>query len=142
MNVERYLDDLQENVDKLAERFTPQYAASAEATTVLRQASDIQRYMSTLPPNFDGASEWNRLSASLGELAANYGTTQPLPEGQATLTSRNRSVRRRTSDRVGSPGPGVDAGFGPSEPRTKPPARATARSVEVTRRRVVIGILQ
>jgi hypothetical protein len=64
VNVERYLDDLQENVDKLKDRFTPQYAASAEVTTVLRQGSDIQRYMSTLPPNFDGASEWNRLSGS------------------------------------------------------------------------------
>jgi hypothetical protein len=84
VNVEKYLDDLQENMDKLKGRFTPQYAASAEVTTVLRQGSDIQRYMSTLPPDFDGASEWNRLAASLGELAACYGTKIPLgPDQQA-----------------------------------------------------------
>jgi hypothetical protein len=94
VNIERYLDDLQENVDKLKERFTPQYAASAEATTVLRQASDIQRYMSTLPPNFDGASEWNRLSASLGDLAANYGTTLPVPEGQQARRMNDSEVKK------------------------------------------------
>src|SRR5262245_40673019 len=33
VKVNRYLDDLQENVDKLKERFTKEYAASAEATT-------------------------------------------------------------------------------------------------------------
>jgi hypothetical protein len=37
VNVERYLDDLQENVDKLKERFKSDYAGSAEVTTVLRQ---------------------------------------------------------------------------------------------------------
>jgi hypothetical protein len=45
VNVERYLDDLQDNVGKLKDRFTPQYAASQEASKVLRQSSDIQRYI-------------------------------------------------------------------------------------------------
>ena len=94
VNVEKYLDDLQENVDKLKDRFTPQYAASAEATTVLRQGSDIQRYMSTLPPNFDGASEWNRLAASLNELAAVYGTSFPLPEGQQARRLNDGEVQK------------------------------------------------
>jgi hypothetical protein len=98
VNVERYLDDLQDNVDKAKERFTPQYAASAEVTTVLRQASDIHRYMSTLPPNFDGASEWNRLSASLGDLAANYATTLPMPEGQQARRLNDREVRKAADD--------------------------------------------
>ena len=65
----------------MKDRFTPQYAASAEVTAVLRQGTDIQRYMSTQPPDFDGASEWNRLSASLGQLAAVYGAPWPLTEG-------------------------------------------------------------
>ena len=81
VHVERYLDDLQDNVGKLKERYKGDYAASAEATTVLRQASEIQRFMATQPPNFDGFSEWNRLASSLGELAAAYGTSMPLPEG-------------------------------------------------------------
>ena len=94
VDVEKYLDDLQENVDKLKDRFTPQYAASAEATTVLRQGSDIQRYMSTLPPSFDGASEWNRLAASLNELAAVYGTSFPLPEGQQARRLNDGEVQK------------------------------------------------
>jgi hypothetical protein len=93
VNVERYLDDLQENVGKLKERFTPAYAASAEATTVLRQATDIQRFMASQPPNFDGASEWNRLAEGLGELAAAYGTTLPVPGGQQARRLSDREMR-------------------------------------------------
>ncbi len=98
VNVEKFLDDLQENMDKLKGRFTPQYAASAEVTTVLRQGSGIQRYMSTLPPDFDGASEWNRLSASLVVLAAQYGTTMPLPEGQQARRLNDGEVKKTADD--------------------------------------------
>ena len=98
VNVERYLDDLQENVDKLKERFKPEYAASAEVTTVLRQASDIHRYMATLPPNFDGASEWTRLAASLRDLATNYATTLPIPEGQQARRLNDREVQKAAEE--------------------------------------------
>ena len=98
VNVERYLDDLQENVDKLKERFTPQYAGSAEVTTVLRQGSDIQRFMSTQPPNLDGASEWNRLAKSLADLAAVYGTALPLAEGQQARRMNDREVEKAADD--------------------------------------------
>jgi hypothetical protein len=97
-HVERYLDDLQENVDKLKERFTPEYAASAEVTTVLRQGSDIQRFMSTQPADLDGASEWNRLAGSLRELAAIYGTTLPIAEGQQARRFNDREVAKAADD--------------------------------------------
>jgi len=57
VDVGRFLDDLQENVDRLKERFKSDYAANAEATTVLRQGTDIQRFMSQQRPDLDGASE-------------------------------------------------------------------------------------
>jgi hypothetical protein len=98
VNVARYLDDLQENVDKLQDRFTPQYAASAEVTTVLRQGTDIQRFMATQPPDLDGASEWNRLAASLGDLAAAYGTSIPLPDGQQARRMNDSEVRKAADD--------------------------------------------
>jgi hypothetical protein len=98
VNVERYLDDLQENVGKLKDRFSSQYAASAEATTVLRQGSDIQRFMAGQPPNFDGASEWNRLASSLGDLATVYGTTMPMPEGQQARRLNDREVQKAADD--------------------------------------------
>jgi hypothetical protein len=98
VNVERYLDDLQENVDKLKDRFTSEYAASAEATTILRQGADIQRFMATQPPDLDGASEWNRLAASLGQLAAVYGATFPLAEGQQARRLNDGEVKKTAED--------------------------------------------
>ena len=80
-NVERYLDDLQENVKNMRERYKPEYAAGNEVAIVLRQGAEIQRGMSQRPPNFKGASEWNQLSSSLGQLAAVYGNTFPITDG-------------------------------------------------------------
>ena len=96
--VDQYLDDLQENCNRLKDRFNGDYAASAEATTVLRQGSDIQRFMAGQPPNFKGASEWNRLAASLGELAAAYGTTFPLAEGAAARRVNDREMKQTAED--------------------------------------------
>ena len=73
VNVGEFLDDLQANVDKMKDRFTPQYAASAEVTTVLRQGTDIQRYMSTQPPDFDGVERMEPSVVEPGQLAAVYG---------------------------------------------------------------------
>lgn len=85
VDVERFLDDLQENLDKLKGRYTPTYNAGSEIRTVLRQGSSVQRYMATQAPNLKGASEWNRLAGSLGQLAAAYGSTFPTPD-DAPLT--------------------------------------------------------
>jgi hypothetical protein len=98
VNVERFLDDLQENVDRLKERFKSEYSASAEATTVLRQGSDIQRFMKTQPPDFDGASEWNRLAASFGDLANAYGTTFPLADGQQARRMNDDEVKKAAEE--------------------------------------------
>jgi len=97
VNVERYLDDLQENVGKLKDRYKPTYAAGAEALTVLKQGSDIQRYMEKQPPNFKGASEWSKMAGSLGELAAAYGTTFPLPEGATARRLNDPEVANAAS---------------------------------------------
>jgi hypothetical protein len=98
VNVERYLDDLQENVGKLKDRFTPQYAASAEATAVLRQGAEIQRFMSTQSPGLDGMNEWNRVADSLGQLARAYGTTFPLPEGQQARRFNDAEVKKAAEE--------------------------------------------
>jgi hypothetical protein len=98
VNVERYLDDLQDNVDKMKERFTTQYAASAEVTTVLRQGSDIQRFMANQPSNLDGASEWNRLAGSLGDLAKAYGVGFPLADGQQARRMNDGEVRKAADE--------------------------------------------
>lgn len=89
VNVSRFLDDFQDNVDRLKERFKPDYAASSEAAAVLRQASAIHRFMKQQPSDLKGASEWDHLAGGLGRLAAAYGATFPL-EGDPVV--------RRVSD--------------------------------------------
>jgi hypothetical protein len=86
VNVGKFLDDLQENTGNLKDRFTEKYSASAEAATVLRQGSTIQRFMKEQAPGFKGASEWDHLARTLTRLAAAYGTTFP--------TDQNAPVRR------------------------------------------------
>jgi hypothetical protein len=98
IDVERYLDDLQENVGRMKDRFSSEYSASAEVTTVLRQGSDIQRFMTSQPPNLDGASEWNRLAQALNELAAAYGTTFPLAEGATARRMNDRELQNAAEE--------------------------------------------
>jgi hypothetical protein len=98
VDVGRFLDDLEENVRRLRDRFQSDYAASAEATTVLRQGTDIQRFMSKQPPDLDGASEWNRMASSLGELAKVYATTFPLSEGQQARRFNDDEVEKAADE--------------------------------------------
>jgi hypothetical protein len=55
--------------------------------------------MATLPPNFKRASEWNRLAASLGDLATTYGTTFPLAPG-ATARRMNDDEVQQSAEAV------------------------------------------
>ena len=60
---------------------------------MLRQGADISRFIASKPPNFDGASEWTRLAASLSQLAAVYGTSMPMPDGQIARRVNDREVK-------------------------------------------------
>ena len=86
VNVKNFLNDFQESIERLKDRMKPEYAASAEAGTVLRQASQISNYFGRQPAGTRGESEWNRLATDLKALATAYGTEFPLPE--------NATVRR------------------------------------------------
>lgn len=90
VQVNQYLDDLQENVDRLKDRYRSEYAASAEAVAVLRQGTDIHGYIKAQPDSMKGASEWDRLAASLRQLAGAYGAAFPL--------AADASVRRINDD--------------------------------------------
>jgi hypothetical protein len=75
------LQDYQDNTKKLKERFTPDYAASAEVVTVLKQSTDIGTFMQGQPPTMKGRTEWERQTATLKRLAEAYATTFPFPAG-------------------------------------------------------------
>lgn len=98
-NVEAYLDDLQENVKRLKDRFKSDYSASKEAETVLRQGTDIHTYIKTQPKEMKGGSEWDRMASELGRLASAYGTSFPLPP-EAPVRRMNDEEVAKTADDV------------------------------------------
>lgn len=89
--VETVLQDLQDNAAKLRDRFKPDYAAGAEAETLLKHATMISTAMERAAIT-KGRSEWDRLVVSLKSLAAVYGTTFPLPEGASVRRVNDRET--------------------------------------------------
>lgn len=79
VDVDSYLEDFNDNIEKLGDRFKKDYSASAEVLTVLNQANGIQKFIDSQPPTLKGRSEWDVAKASLNQLAQAYGTTFPPP---------------------------------------------------------------
>jgi len=80
VDVKRFLNTFQESIDRLEESIKPGYAGSAEAGTLLRQGSAIDRYFRQHPGGTKGESEWNRLGSDLKVLAAAYGSDFPVAD--------------------------------------------------------------
>jgi hypothetical protein len=78
VKVSSFLNDFQENIDRLEERLKPDYAGSSEAATLLRQGTAIEGFFRSQPAGTKGESEWNRLAADLSTLAQAYGANFPL----------------------------------------------------------------
>jgi hypothetical protein len=98
VNVDQFLNDFQESIDRLEERLKPEYAASTEAAALLHQASAIDRFFRQQPPGTKGESEWNRLAADLKRLAAVYGADFPLAEGATVRRMGDREVAAAADD--------------------------------------------
>jgi hypothetical protein len=94
------LQDLQDNANKLKDRFTKDNAASAEAETFLKQATMINAAMERAPIT-KGRTQWDQLVVSLKSLAAVYGTTFPLPEG-ASVRRMNDGETAAAAEAVAS----------------------------------------
>jgi hypothetical protein len=99
VRVEAALQDLQDNVKKLKERFTKAYSASGEAATLLRQGTRINAHIKAQPGEIKGGSEWDRLAQELGRLANAYDTSFPLPEG-APVRRINDAEVAATADKL------------------------------------------
>jgi hypothetical protein len=82
--VEGALQDYQDNTKKLQDRFTSEYAASAEVAAVLKQSNAIATFMQGSPSLMNGRTEWDRQTVNLKQLAEAYGTTFPIPDGART----------------------------------------------------------
>lgn len=92
VNVKRFLNTFQESIDRVEESLKPDYAASTEVGTLLRQASAIDRYFRQQPGGTKGESEWNRLASDLKGLAAAYGSDFPIGEKPAFRRLGDREV--------------------------------------------------
>lgn len=92
VDVEHFLDDFQNNVLTMRDRYRSDYAASQEVTTVLGQGSAIERHMRQQGAGMKGTSEWDATAADLKRLAAAYSTTFPLPEGAAARRLGDKEV--------------------------------------------------
>ena len=79
VDVNTYLADLAEAIQQHGKRFTGSYAASTEATEVLRRADFMNSYIHN-NPSMKGANEWDVFGSGLQQLAAAYGTSFPLPD--------------------------------------------------------------
>jgi len=75
------LQDYQDNTQKLKDRFKPEYSASAEVVTVLRQSTAIDTFMQAQPGSMKGRSEWDSQTVNLKHLADAYGATFPFATG-------------------------------------------------------------
>ena len=95
------LQDYQDNTQKLKDRFTPDYSASAEVMTVLKQSTAIDTFMQGAPSDMKGRNEWDRQTTYLKQLAASYGTTFPLPDG-APVRRMNDKETAGTAEAIAS----------------------------------------
>ena len=80
VNVKRFLNTFQESIDRVEQSLKPDYAASTEVGTLLRQGSGLERYFRQQAGGTRGESEWNRLASDLKALAGAYGTDFPVGE--------------------------------------------------------------
>jgi membrane-bound lytic murein transglycosylase B len=93
-DVKRFLNDFQESIDRVEQRLKPEYAASAEVGTLLRQASAIDRFFRNQQPGTKGESEWNRLATDFKTLAAAYGTEFPISERASVRRIGDRELEK------------------------------------------------
>jgi hypothetical protein len=92
------LQDYQDSSKKLTDRFTPDYAASAEVATVLKQSTAIDTFMQGSSIAMKGRSEWDRLTTSLKRLAEAYGTTFPLADGASVRRMNDKETAAAAGD--------------------------------------------
>ncbi|HKE87940.1 MAG TPA: hypothetical protein VKB50_29495 [Vicinamibacterales bacterium] len=133
VDVKRYLDDFEENIERLKARLKPDYAASAEAAAVLRQGSAIEAFFRAQPPGTRGESEWNRLATDLQALARAYGAEFPLGEHTAVRRIGDRELAgavdsvAQTADRLkGS----LDSDLKKGAPADQPTREAAVRDAD------------
>jgi hypothetical protein len=102
VHVANYLSDYRTNLQRVSDRFKPNYAASSEVLVVLRGGNDINKFMTSQPPSLKGRSEWDTYVASMRALAAAYGTTFPVVDGNPPRRMNDLEIQQAADDAVKS----------------------------------------
>jgi uncharacterized phage infection (PIP) family protein YhgE len=76
IDVSKFLDDFEKDIDLLKDRFKSTYAATDEVLAVLRRGSDVE--LRNRQQNLTPSSEWTAMGSKLGALAAAYGVPWPV----------------------------------------------------------------
>jgi hypothetical protein len=82
MKVSLFLEDLNTSIERVKDRFKPDYAASSEVNALLHRAGEFNDFVQSQPPTLKGRSEWDSFASSLNTLAAAYGSTFPMKDVQ------------------------------------------------------------
>jgi hypothetical protein len=124
------LQDYQDNTQKLKDRFTSDYSASAEVATVLKQSTAIDTFMQGSPSAMKGRTEWDRQATNLKHLAESYGTTFPLPDG-ATVRRMNDKETAATATAVATAASRFKSDLDKASTLAKPDRDAAKKEVDV-----------
>jgi hypothetical protein len=124
------LQDYQDNCQKLKDRFTRDYAASAEVATVLKQSTAIDTFIQGSPSAMKGRTEWDRQTTSLKRLAEAYGTTFPLPDG-ATVRRMNDKETAAAAGAIATAANRLKSDFDTDKTLAKPDKDAAKKDVEL-----------
>jgi hypothetical protein len=123
------LQDYQDSANKLKERFTAEYSASAEVTIILKQSMAIAAFLDGQPGTMKGRSEWDRHTAILKRLAEAYGTTFPLPAG-ATPGRMNDKETAEAAGATADAAKGFKSAIDKDATLAKPDKDAAKRDVD------------
>ena len=91
VNTNEFFDDLQDQVRRARERFSPNYSASSEVLSLLQFATRLDAWASTRPAAFQGSREWGALAADFRRLSAAYNSSLLRP-GQKALGDQARRL--------------------------------------------------
>jgi hypothetical protein len=80
MQMKTFLEDFNVGLERLKERFKPEYAASAELSAVMTRAGELDAFIKSQTPSLKGRSEWDSFAGSLNSLAAAYGSAFPVKD--------------------------------------------------------------
>ena len=131
--VSRVLQDYQDNVRKLKQGFTADYAAGPEVATVLKQSNEINAFILQTPGTMKGRSEWERLAANLRQLAVAYGTSFPMPD-EATVRRMNDKEVAATAGLVAAAAGRLEREFDNAAALAKPDKQAGKDAADLVNR--------